>query len=264
VTGLRIERSAHVWWLTLNRPNKLNALDDPIRRGLDNAIHELQDSRDVRVVVLNGAGRSFSAGADTTTWDGDGLDDDRWARRRRRSGGWQRTLDGLESLAQTTVASIHGHCIGGAALLAVSCDLRVGDSTVSVRIPELALGIPLTWGGIPRLAREVGLPLTRDLVMTGRTLDAHAALACGFLQRLAPAGGLADVTARIVDELLAMPHAPQAVTKALTSALGRQQTVLAGWADADLLAWSLREPEARAAATAYLQTRSTRRPAADH
>lgn len=262
MSGLRIKRSEQVWWLTLNRPDKLNALDESIRRALDDTIHELEDSPDVRVVVLDGAGRSFSAGADTTNWQGGG-GDGRWARRRRRDGGWQRTLDGLESLNQTTVASIHGHCIGGAALLAASCDLRVGDTTVSVRIPELALGVPLTWAGIPRLAREVGLPLTRDLVMTGRTLDAHSALACGFLQRLASAGDLADATAGIVDELLAMPHAPQALTKALTSALGRQETLLAGWADADVLAWSLREPEARAAATAYLRTRRARHPPTD-
>ncbi len=263
MSGLKIDRGTDVWRLTLNRPEKLNALDDSIRQALDEAIHELQGNPDVRVVVLDGEGRSFSAGADTTAWSGE-APDGTWARRRWRSGEWQRILDGLESLPQATVASLHGHCIGGAALLAVSCDMRVGDPTVSVRIPELALGIPLTWAGVPRLAREVGLPLTRDLVMTGRTLNARAALACGFLQRLAPVGELADATRQIVDELLAMPHAPLALTKALTSALGRHETGLAGWADADVLAWSLREPESRSAAAAYLKERSARQPSSEH
>lgn len=259
MTGLAIEQQPRVWWLTLNRPEKLNALNDDIRNSLDSAIDELRTNPEVSVVVLRGAGRSFSAGADIDGW-GTGPKND-WVHRHHRNGAWQRTLDAFEALPQVTVGSLHGHCIGGGALLAAACDLRVGDGTLRVRIPELALGIPLTWAGVPRLAREIGLPLTRDLVMTARELDASAALASGFLQRIAPAGSLSDATAQVVEELLAMPPGPLVLTKALTSALGRSQTLVAGWADADVLAWSLREDESRTAAAAYIRSR---RPAGDH
>lgn len=252
MTGVAVERDGRVWWLTLDRPDKLNALNDDVRQALDAAFTELSDAPEVSVVVLRGAGRSFSAGADLDAPGGGSGGS--WAARRHGSGAWQRTLDALEALPQVTVASLHGHCIGGAALLAASCDLRVADATLEVRIPELALGIPLTWAGVPRLAREVGLPLARDLVLTGRVLDAADALACGFVQRLAPDGALADLTTRVVDELLAMPAGPLAVTKALTSALGRERTLVAGWADADLLAWSLGEAESRAAGADYRKT----------
>lgn len=260
VSAVTVDREGRVWWITLNRPEKRNALNEEVRRGLTAAFDELGESPEIGVVVLRGTGKAFSAGADLDEASTGSGRDRPWAVRRHRSGSWQRTLDRLEALPQTTVASLHGHCIGGAALLAVSCDLRIGDPSLKVRIPEVALGIPLTWAGVPRLVREVGLPLTRDLVMTGRVLDAEAALACGYLQRLAPPEGLARLTAGLVEELLAMPPGPLAMTKALTAALGREQTLVGSWADADLLAWSLREADSRAAAAGYRKSRGTEAP----
>lgn len=248
-----VVRDGAVVRMRLNRPDKLNPLGDAVRAALHDAVREVADDLSVRVVVISGEGRSFSAGADL----GERVEvgGETWAERRHRFGGWQRLLDDLEALPQATVAALHGHCIGGAALLAVACDLRVADPSLQVRIPELAIGIPLTWGGVPRLAREIGLPLARDLVMTGRVLDAHEALACGFVQRLAGDDGLAAATDAVVAELLAMPAGPQMITKALTAALGRDSLGSATWADADLLAWSSAEPEGREAAAEYVRSR---------
>src|SRR5207249_179800 len=120
-----------------------------------------------------------------------------------------------------TLARLHVHCIGGAALLASACDLRIGDTTLVVRIPELAIGIPLTWNGVPRLAREIGLPLARDLVMTGRTMEAPEAKQAGFVQRLVPEGELDAAVETAVAELLAMPAAPLAITRSMFGAIGR-------------------------------------------
>lgn len=249
--------------IVLNRPAKLNALDEEIRSGLDAACRELADDPDVSVVVLSGAGSSFSAGADLTRTSRPPSSTpppaSQWAARRHATGAWQRTLDTLEGLPQVTVAALHGHCIGGAALLAVACDIRVADATLRVRIPELAIGIPLTWAGVPRLAREIGLPLTRDLVMTGRTMDAEEARQCGFVQRLAAAGGLEAAVGELTRELLAMPTAPLAMTKAMTHAVGQERGMALAWADADLLHWSGREPESRDAAAGYAASRIDRR-----
>jgi enoyl-CoA hydratase/carnithine racemase len=71
-------------------------------------------------------------------------------------------LEQFDRIPQATIARLHGHVIGGAALLAAACDIRVAADDTVVRIPELAIGIPLTWAGIPLLVREIGLPLTRD------------------------------------------------------------------------------------------------------
>ncbi|HVV77721.1 MAG TPA: enoyl-CoA hydratase/isomerase family protein [Mycobacteriales bacterium] len=235
----RIDRPG-VRRLKFNRPAKLNALNPEIRDALWAELNELGDDAATRVLVVSGAGRAFSAGVDLAAATSERQSGDP-AQERLAAGKWQRILDLLEQIPQVTVASVHGHCIGGAALVAASCDLRIGAADLQVRIPELALNIPLTWGGIPRLRREIGLPLTRDLVMTGRILPAEEALRAGYLQRLVASGELERETDRLVEDLLAMPATPLAMTRAALSALSREQVGSAAWADADLLRWSTRE-----------------------
>jgi enoyl-CoA hydratase/carnithine racemase len=226
--------------LQLNRPEKLNALNPELRDALWAELNALVDDATTRVLVLSGNGRAFSAGVDIAQSLAERQSGD-WAQERLASGKWQRILDLLEQIPQVTVASVHGHCIGGAALIAAACDLRIGADDLQVRIPELALNIPLTWGGLPRLRREIGLPLTRDLVMTARALTADEALRAGFIQRLAPLDQLQTMTDQLVLELLAMPAAPLAMTRAALSALGRDQIAGTSWADPDVLRWSTQE-----------------------
>jgi enoyl-CoA hydratase/carnithine racemase len=256
MTAVTVTAERDVCRVRLNRPDKLNALDGATFGALREAIDALADRPEVRVVVLSGEGRAFSAGVDLNARGGAREID--WAVRRHERGAWQRLLDLLEAIPQVTVASVHGHCIGGAALLAVACDLRIAADDLQVRIPELAIGIPLTWGGIPRLAREVGLPVARDLVMTGRVLDAAEALTTGFVQRVVPAADLATATDELVESLLAMPSGPLAMTRAMFSAISRERLGAAAWADADLLGWSTTEPQSRAAAAAYAERRILR------
>ena len=257
---VRLEKAdavAHVW---LARPEKLNALNLAVLRELTSIVDELEDDLAIRVVVVRGEGRAFSAGADLSAGAPAGSGKTRtWAERRHLSGGWQRFLDRFEALSQITVAGLHGHCIGGAALIAASCDIRIADPSLQVRIPELAIGIPLTWGGNPRLVREIGLPLTRDLVMTGRVMLADEALRCGFVQRLVGEGEIDTGATQLVEELLAMPDAPLRMTKAMMAAIGRERMGAAAWADPDLLAWSGAEPEGLEAATRYLERRTKER-----
>jgi enoyl-CoA hydratase/carnithine racemase len=255
--ALRVERIGAVCRLTLDRPGKRNPLGEEVRVALRDELTSLADDPSVRVVVLGGAGPSFSAGADLA---GQGTPQSDWTSRRHASGAWQRLLGLLGSIPQVTVARLHGHVIGGAVLLAASCDVRVGDPTVQLRIPELALGIPLTWGGNQLLAREVGLARAREWVMTGRTISAPEAHQAGFLQRLVPAGGLDDLVDEVVGELLAMPAGPLALTRASFNAIGAATGhPELGWADADLLRWSQLEPEAQQAALAYAERLRARR-----
>jgi enoyl-CoA hydratase/carnithine racemase len=252
--GLGIQFDGPVARLTLDRPERLNALDDAMRRAIDEVLDELDDRTDVRVVVLAGAGRSFSAGADVRRTAYPRPEDGAsWTARRHRTGTWQRLLEHLERIPQATVARLHGHVVGGAALLAAACDLRIAADDVVVRIPELALGIPLTWAGIPLLVREVGLPLTRDWVMTCRAVGAEELQRSGFVQRLVPAADLDDAVAECVQQLLDVPPGPLAMTRAMTSAIGRTfPAMVAGWGDADHQQWAFTENEHREAATSYV------------
>lgn len=237
--------------LTLNRPEKLNALNDELRAELQHAVDETAEATDIRVVVLRGAGRAFSAGADLRgAPPAEASESPRTALEQRRANGrWQRLLDDIERLPQVTVAALHGHVIGGAALLAVACDLRVAADDLQFRIPELEIGIPLTWAGLPRLAREIGLSRTRDLVMTGRTVTATEAADIGLVHRTAPAGqgqALDDTLTQLIETLVAQPPLPLALTVDGLRALGRTLAPQEqSWADADLLRWSLREQRQR-------------------
>lgn len=241
--------------IRLNRPERLNALGDGMRRSIAAAVAETVEHPS-RVVVLEGAGRAFSAGADLK---GDGAPpaERTWRQRRRDAGAWQRLLDDIEALPQVTVASIHGYCIGGAFLLASACDLRVASEETVFSIPEVAIGIPLTWAGIPRLAREIGISRTREIILTGRRVTAREALEWGFLHRV---GERDAERARAVQELLDMPETPLLMSKDALRAYGRTVVSFeAAWADPDLIAWSGREPESGAAAQAYAQRTVNRR-----
>jgi enoyl-CoA hydratase/carnithine racemase len=247
--------------LTLDRPERLNALNDDVRRALAAALTELEDRPDVRVAVLRGAGdRAFSAGADLTSTAYPPVEGD-WATRRHRTGTWQRLLEQLDRIPQATVAALHGHVIGGAALLAAACDIRVAADDTVLRIPELAIGIPLTWAGIPLLVREVGLPRARDWVMTCRPVDAGELHVSGYAQRVVPRSELDAALEACVAELLAVPPGPLAMTRAMTSAIGRTHPAMAaGWGDADHQQWAFTEEEHREAARAYLRRSLGSRP----
>jgi enoyl-CoA hydratase/carnithine racemase len=223
--------------IVLDRPAKLNALDELTRQQLQAAVDDVAESDCVRVVVLSGAGRAFSAGIDLA--DRPPVPDGPLGAR-RAVGRWQRLLDDVERLPQATVARVQGHVVGGGALLAAACDLRVAADDVSIRIPEVALGLPLTWAGLPRLVREVGLPRTRDLVMTGRPVGGEEALAWGLVTRLVPVDQLDAAVEDLTATLVAQPTVALARTVDGLRALGRAVSAPdVAWADSDLLLSSL-------------------------
>lgn len=254
--GVTVTEDGRVVRVTLTRADRLNALDDGVRRALAAVLHDLEDRPDLSVLVLSGEGRSFCAGADLRNTAYPEVAGD-WATRRHRTGTWQRVLEQLDRIPQASVVRLQGHVVGGGALLAAACDLRVAADDVLVRIPELAIGIPLTWAGIPLLVREVGLPVTRDWVMTCRPVEPDELLRTGYVQRLVPREALDAAVDECVDQLLAVPSGPLAMTRAMTAAIGRTHpAMVAAWGDADHQHWSFTEDEYRDAARRYVRGRS--------
>ena len=153
-----------------------------------------------------------------------------------------------------TVARIHGQCVGGALVLASACDLRVAASDTRFSIPELALGIPLAWGGIPRLVREIGPALTKELVMTCRPFSAAEAAAAGFVNRVTEPDRLDDEVESLVADLVARSALTLQATKVHVNAVSAGMVGTArAWNDADSLVTALRDPDSRATAAAYLE-----------
>ncbi|WP_340692437.1 enoyl-CoA hydratase/isomerase family protein [Hyphomonas sp.] len=240
--------------LKLNRPKQLNALNENIRTTIASVLNDLIERPDIRLLVISGEGKSFCSGADLKTTSYPKVEGS-WSTRRNRTSTWQRVLEQLDRIPQVTIASMQGHVVGGGALLATACDFRVISQDVVLRIPELALGIPNVWNGTPLLAREVGLPRARDWVMTTRKVFADELMQSGWAQRLAAPNALTDITTELIDELLAVPPAALAMTRSMTSALGRANSGMQlGWADADLQQWALTEEEYKETVDRYIKT----------
>jgi enoyl-CoA hydratase len=249
--GIQVIYDNAVVRLILDRPKQLNALNDEIRKVVATTLNELMERPDIRLLVLSGNGTSFCSGADLKTTSYPKVEGD-WSTRRHRTATWQRVLEQLDRIPQVTIASMQGNVIGGGALLATACDFRVITEDVVFRIPELALGIPNVWNGTPLLAREVGLPTARDWVMTTRKVRADELKQSGWAQRVAATDELETTTQTLVDELLNVPPASLAMTRSLTSALGRSASGMAlGWADADLQQWAFTEQEYQESVRAY-------------
>jgi enoyl-CoA hydratase/carnithine racemase len=251
--------------LTLVRPEQLNPLSNTTLVELADAAYWFDRHCDASVVVVSGQGRAFSAGADLSGLAARGssaapADEPREVQAWRRGETGRRMADAVERMRQVTVAAIRGHCVGGGVVLASVCDLRVATQSARFVIPEVALGIPLTWGGVPRLMREIGPAMTRELVMTCRPFDGREAKEVGFVNRVVPDDQLdaavEDLVAQLVDK---SPYTLE-VTKHHLRALA-EEMVGAGrsFADADSLVTAGVDPSSRAVGRSYLEAFRARR-----
>lgn len=238
--------------VTLSRPEVLNALSGTTLEELEVVAGVIDRLEGIKAVVLAGAGRAFCAGADVSGFHGA-------ATRRQRDQGW-RTARAWEQMGPVSVASIHGWCVGGGLVLAAACDLRVAADDARFAIPEVDLGIPLAWGGIPRLVRELGPALTKELVMTCRPFDAAEARAAGFLNRVVPAEELTVATGELVASLTDKPAFALLATKAHTNAV-TEAMVHTGrsWGDAESLWAGFADEEGADARRRYLERMQERR-----
>lgn len=245
---LAIEVDGPVGHLWLNRPQKRNALSPLALEELVAACDELQRNFAVPVVILGGRGPSFCAGADRSDpparmakGSGASARERRWTSQIGR-----RALEAIERLEAITIARLHGHVIGGGVLLALACDLRVAAADTIFHVPEVDLGIPLTWGGAPRLARAVGAARAKEIILLCERVDAAAAERYGMLNRVVDAPQLDATVGDWAARLAAKPEWAVHMTKSqfqaygLTTALGDVSTL-----DGDLLRSATSEDPSR-------------------
>ena len=243
--------------LTLNRPDRLNALSNELMAEVADAAAWFDHQGDLRVVVVRGAGRAFSAGFDLSVFGDDGPSP---AGGRVPADTGRLMADALERTSPVLIAALHGHVVGGGLVVAAACDLRIATTDVSFSIPEVDLGIPLAWGGIPRLVREIGPALTKELVMTCRPFGAEEAMAAGFLNRIVAADALDSVIEEMAEAVASRPRVAVLATKRHVNAVTDQMVGTGrSWSDADGLAAALRDPEGRASRATYLERMQARR-----
>jgi enoyl-CoA hydratase/carnithine racemase len=194
-----------VAWITLNRPDKLNALNRTVFEQLGRALDRLEASPDAVVGVLSGEGRAFAAGADIQDYVDISVHEYRAFMNVGRA-----VSDRLASLAKPVIAAVQGFALGGGFELVLACDLVVAADNARFGLPETKLGLVPGGGGTQRLPRLVGRMRATELLITGRFLTADEAQAWGIVNQVVPKGELLERAAELAASV-AM-QAPEAVS----------------------------------------------------
>ncbi|GAA3075548.1 enoyl-CoA hydratase/isomerase family protein [Streptomyces glomeratus] len=249
---LRADRRGPVLFIELNTPDQGNTVTDTL---LDELLAVLDEQDpDIRVIVLSGAGTDFCLGGDRTEFAEQLTDDPTGSAIRVSGTKARRVCEALTNNPAVTIARIQGKAIGAGLALALACDLRVGADTATFRLPELALGLPLAWGGLlPRLLAEVGAARVRELFLTSRAFTAHEAQALSILQNVVPEQELDAAVTAWAKPILRRSPAALRVTKLLFNAHAAGARLAdASTLDSELMASVLAEAE-------YTRTQGQRR-----
>ena len=185
-TNILLETNDRIATLTINRPDKRNALNQGTRDEIVRALDELQPSA-VRVLIITGAGdKAFIAGADIGEFEG------RTALTQRDVMKQRRIFDAVEEFPKPVIAMINGFCLGGGMELALACDLRIACDTAKLGQPEINLGIIPGGGGTQRLTRLVGEGKAMELILTGDLIEAAEAKSIGLVNHVVAPAQLQD------------------------------------------------------------------------
>lgn len=214
-----VEKRGNVAILTINRPDKLNALGHKVHTEGVAALEELRKDSEVRVVVITGAGeKSFIAGADISEFTGQTAVS-------QRSVFQEATLfNSIDNFPKPVIAMINGFCLGGGCEIALACDLRIASEKAKLGQPEINLGIIPGGGGTQRLTRLIGEGKSMEMILTGDMIDANTALNLGLVNHVYSAADLEIKTMELANKIaekspIALQMAKEAVKLAAKSNL---------------------------------------------
>lgn len=243
------ERRGAVQVLVLDRQEALNAFSPEQIDDLMAALADAAADPGVRAVVLTGAGRAFSAGADISRMAGMDVDG---AREFAAQG--HGMCNAIEDLPVPVIAAINGFALGGGCEVALACDIRLSSDAAKMSQPEVALGIPPGWGGSQRLPRICGEGFAKRMILTGAMIGPDEALAAGLVSAVHPADDLLDAAVAMGEEIAQKSPSAVALSKRLIhAALGPRDDLLA--AEAEAFAQQFAHPERLEGMTAFLEKR---------
>lgn len=192
-------KSDGICTVTINRPEKLNAMNTAVAKELISTFEALNLDDDVRVIILTGQGdKAFSAGADIEYMSKISPDE---SVEYAKTG--QLVTSTVELVRQPTIAAVNGFALGGGCELAMSCDIRIASDTAKLGQPEVTIGIPPGWGGTQRLMRIVGIAKAKELVYTGKMIKAEEARAIGLVNHVVPLASLHDEALKMAQKIAA-------------------------------------------------------------
>jgi enoyl-CoA hydratase len=211
-----VRRDQAVVTLTLNRPDKLNAIDGAMLDALDEALAKIERDREIRAVILTGAGRAFSAGADIKEWTA--LSPLEFARSWGLRG--HALFDRLAALPPPVIAAINGIAFGGGLELALCADIRIAGEQARLGLPEVTIAALPGWGGTHRLPRLIGPGRAKHMILTGQPIDAARAEAWGLVSEVVAAESLPARARELAAQIAGnAPLAVQASKRLIDAAL---------------------------------------------
>jgi len=252
---IRLHTDGRLATVQLHRPAARNALSVALMRELTAVALALAERTDIDAVIVTGDATCFTAGADLkdrAAWSDESLP--LVQRRENAAVGWK-LCKAWEELPQVSIVAIEGYAVGGGLALAVACDWRVMADNAFVSLPEIALGIPLTWGAIPRLTALVGPSRAKRLTILCERLGAADALAMGLVDHVTPPGGALAKATDLARQVLAMPAAAVRMSKATANAVATAGHLAAGHMALDQLMLAGASAESVAARAAALKRR---------
>ncbi len=208
-----IEKIDHVAVLTLNRPDRLNAMTERLHWEMISALEAFDDDEEIRVVVITGAGRGFCAGEDVKERPGEEMIPERNAKRILD----KKTRDGfpmlLQNMMKPVIAAVNGPAVGQGLSLALACDIRIGSETARMGAIWTKRGVPPESCGAYNLVNIIGIAKTCELVFTGRILEADEALSLGMLNRVVPEDKLRETALKLANEIVQGPPVALGISK---------------------------------------------------
>lgn len=206
---VRVEVDGHIATMTLSRPEKLNALDLDMLQALSVAADEVEHNAYVRVAVLTGEGRGFSAGGDIRAWAGMQPQDfgHAWVRHGHR------IFERLATLRVPLIAALNGHALGGGLELAGVADIRIAETHIKIGLPETGLGMIPGWSGTQRLVKRFGAQVVRRMALGGEIFTADEACRFGIVDAVAPTGGSVAAAIAYADRIVQRGPAALEVAK---------------------------------------------------
>jgi enoyl-CoA hydratase len=184
-------------YITINRPEALNALNTDVLADLTNVFNWVNDSDDVKIAILTGAGRSFVAGADIAQMEKLTVQEGRDMTLKG-----QRVMNLIEQIDKMVICAINGFALGGGCELAMACDIRIASDKAKFGQPEVNLGIIPGFGGTQRLPRLVGTGMAKYLIATGEMISADEACRIGLVEKVVPADDLLAEATKIAKTII--------------------------------------------------------------
>src|SRR5262245_59432008 len=245
-----VEKRGQVAIITINRPDKLNALNIARRQDILAAFDQLERDEEVRVVVITGAGeKAFIAGADINEFAGMTAVAQRAVMKGRRA------FDAVEDFPKPVIAMINGFALGGGCELALACDIRIASTKARLGQPEIKLGIIPGGGGTQRLARLIGEGKAMELALTGDMISAEEALTLGLVNHVVAPENLEEKTFEIANKIAEMSPVALAMAKQSVKNAARLDLRAGLDAEVDLFALCFSSEDKEEGVRAFLEKR---------